>query len=107
MTHCLTDLQQILLLYAGYLKDCGPNQTSSSGNSITTGKGMNLCQELLQEKKMVCTEQILPEGWLRGFLLVRENVQVKFAEGGISAKSLTMKVRSLIWKDFMLSAIYL
>lgn len=57
---------------------------------------MNLCQELLQEKKMFCIEQIIPEGWLRGFLLMIEKVQVKFAEGDISAKCLTMKVKSLI-----------
>lgn len=39
-----------------------------------------------KKKKKVCTEQILPEGWLRGFLLVREKVQVKFAEGGYFGK---------------------
>lgn len=45
---------------------------------------------------MFWTEQILPEGWLHGFLLMIGKVQVKFAEGDISAKSLLMKVRSLI-----------
>lgn len=42
------------------------------------------------------TEQIIPQGWLHGFLLVIGEVQVKFVEGDISAKSLLMKSRSLI-----------
>lgn len=45
---------------------------------------------------MFWTEQTLPEGWLHGFLLMTGKVQVKFAEGDISAKNLLMKVRSLI-----------
>lgn len=45
---------------------------------------------------MLWTEQILREGWVHGFVPMIEKVQVKFAEGGISVKSLLMKVRSLI-----------
>lgn len=45
---------------------------------------------------MFWTEQTLPEGQLHGFLLMTGKVQVKFAEGDISAKTLLMKVRSLI-----------
>lgn len=37
---------------------------------------------------MFWTEQILPEGWMHGFMLKIEKVQVKFAEGDISVKSL-------------------
>lgn len=47
---------------------------------------------------MFWTEQILPEGWMHGFVLMIEKVQVKFVEGDISVKSLLMKVRSLILK---------
>lgn len=36
------------------------------------------------------------EGWVHGIVLMIEKVQVKFAEGNVSAKSLLMKARSLI-----------
>lgn len=66
----------------------------------------NYCRKK-KKKKLFWTEQILPGGWLHGFLLMSGKVQVKFAEGDISAKPLDeSQVLNLKRLSYCLQSIY-